>query len=54
MGNRDYYIDQKNANIKEAYVAYLEKILSLAGVEGDHKKMVADVLAIEDAIAEKS
>ena len=54
MGNRDYYIDQKNANIKEAYVAYLEKILSLAGVEGDHKKMVSDVLAIEDAIAEKS
>ena len=54
MGNRDYYIDQKNANIKEAYVAYLEKLLVLAGVEGDHKKMVADVLAIEDAIAEKS
>ena len=54
MGNRDYYIDEKNAEIKAAYRLYLEKLLTLAGVEGDHGKMVADVLAIEDAIAEKS
>jgi putative endopeptidase len=54
MGNRDYYIDQKNAEIKAAYHLYLEKLFTLAGVEGDVKKMVEDVVAIEDAIAEKS
>jgi DNA ligase (NAD+) len=54
MGNRDYYIDEKNAEIKAAYRLYLEKLFTLAGVEGDIQKMVADVVAIEDAIAEKS
>ena len=54
MGNRDYYIDQKNAEIKAAYRLYLEKLFTLAGVEGDIQKMVDDVVAIEDAIAEKS
>ena len=53
MGNRDYYIDEKNAEIKAAYRLYLEKLFTLAGVEGDVKKMVDDVVAIEDAIAEK-
>ena len=54
MGNRDYYIDEKNAEIKAAYRLYLEKLLTLTGVEGDLKKMVDDVVAVEDAIAEKS
>ena len=54
MGNRDYYVDEKNAEIKSAYRLYLEKLFTLAGVEGDVKKMVDDVVAIEDAIAEKS
>ena len=54
MGNRDYYIDQKNAEIKAAYRLYLEKLFTLTGVEGDIQKMVDDVVAIEDAIAEKS
>ena len=54
MGNRDYYIDQKNAEIKAAYRLYLEKLFTLAGVEGDIQKMVEDVVAVEDAIAEKS
>ena len=54
MGNRDYYIDEKNAEIKAAYRVYLEKLFTLAGVEGDIQKMVDDVVAIEDAIAEKS
>ena len=54
MGNRDYYIDEKNADKKEAYRTYLEKVFTLAGVEGDVKKMVEDVVAIEDRIAEKS
>jgi putative endopeptidase len=54
MGNRDYYIDEKNAEIKAAYRVYLEKLFTLAGVEGDIQKMVDDVVTIEDAIAEKS
>ena len=53
MGNRDYYIDQKNADKKAAYRTYLEKMFTLAGVEGDVKKMVEDVVALEDRIAEK-
>jgi putative endopeptidase len=53
MGNRDYYVDQKNADKKAAYVTYLEKIFTLAGVEGDVKKMVESVVAIEDRIADK-
>ena len=54
MGNRDYYIDEKNADKKSAYRTYLEKVFTLAGVEGDIKKMVEDVVALEDRIAEKS
>ena len=53
MGNRDYYVDEKNADKKAAYVAYLEKIFTLAGVEGDVKQMVESVVALEDRIAEK-
>jgi putative endopeptidase len=54
MGNRDYYVDEKNAEIKAAYRAYLEKIFTLAGVEGHIAKMVEDVVAVEDRIAENS
>jgi len=53
MGNRDYYIDEQNAEIKAAYRDYLRKIFTLAGVEGDVEAMVNDVLAVEDAIAAK-
>ena len=53
MGNRDYYTDEKNADKKAAYRTYLAKLFTLAGVEGDTEKMVADVLALEDAIAAK-
>ena len=53
MGNRDYYVDEKNAEKKAAYSTYLAKLFTLTGVEGDVEKMVADVVAIEDAIAAK-
>ena len=53
MGNRDYYVDEKNADKKAAYRTYLSKIFTLTGVEGDVEKMVDDVIAIEDAIAAK-
>ena len=54
MGNRDYYVDEANSDKKAAYRTYLEKIFTLAGVEGDIQKMVNDVVAVEDRIAEKS
>ena len=53
MGNRDYYTDEKNAELKAGYRVYLEKIFTLAGVEGDIAKMVDDVMAVEDRLAAK-
>ena len=53
MGNRDYYTDAQNAEIKAAYRTYLKNIFTLAGVEGDIDAMVENVLAVEDRIAEK-
>ena len=53
MGNRDYYIDQKNAEIKAAYKEYLTKLFTLSAVEGDINAMVDSVIAVEDRIAEK-
>ncbi len=53
MGNRDYYTDEQNAEIKAAYRTYLKNIFTLAGVKGDVDAMVESVLAVEDRIAEK-
>ena len=53
MGNRDYYTDENNAEIKAAYRVYLSKIFTLAGVESDVEKMVESVMAIEDRLAAK-
>ena len=53
MGNRDYYTDEKNAEIKAAYRAYLGKIFTLAGVKGDVDALVNNVMVVEDRIAEK-
>ena len=53
MGNRDYYTDEQNAEIKAAYRTYLKNIFTLAGVKGDVDAMVENVLAVEDRIAEK-
>ena len=53
MGNRDYYTDEKNAELKAGYRVYLEKIFTLAGIEGDVAKMVDNVMAVEDRLAAK-
>ena len=53
MGNRDYYTDEKNAELKAGYREYLKKIFTLAGVEGDVEKMVENVMAVEDRLAAK-
>ncbi len=53
MGNRDYYTDEKNAEIKAAYRTYLAKIFKLAGVKDKSNALVDNVLAVEDRIANK-
>ena len=53
MGNRDYYTEAKNAELKASYRVYLEKLFTLAGVEGDVAKMVDNVMAVEDRLAAK-
>ena len=53
MGNRDYYTEAENAQLKAGYRTYLSKIFALAGVEGDIEKMVDNVMAIEDRLAAK-
>ena len=53
MGNRDYYTEAENAQLKAGYRTYLAKIFTLAGVEGDIEKMVDNVMAVEDRLAAK-
>ncbi len=50
MGNRDYYLDEENSEIKAAYVKYLENIFALTSLENPTKG-AASVLKIEDALA---
>ena len=50
IGDRDYYLKSENAAIKEGYLAFLSKILGLAGVE-DPGKVAANALAVEDYLA---
>lgn len=55
MGDRDYYLDPKNENIRTAYKEYLGKVFSLAGLpENEIDKAVAGVMNIETKLAEES
>ncbi len=55
MGNRDYYLDAENTQIREAYKTYLSKIFRLAGMpEEEIAQAVEGVLRVETALAEKS
>ena len=55
MGDRDYYLDPENENIRTAYKEYLGKLFRLAGIpEADIEKAVAGVMNIETKLAEKS
>ena len=51
MGDRDYYLLEKNAELKAGYKAYLVKVLTLAGVENAEEVMEKD-MAVEDAMAQ--
>ena len=53
IGDRDYYLLDRNKEIKEGYRGYLRKVLRLAGVRRPER--VADnTLAIEDVLAQNS
>ena len=51
MGDRDYYLLETNAELKAGYQAYLEKVLTLAGVE-NAKELAAKDMQVEDAMAQ--
>ena len=51
----DYYTDPKQAELRDAYKAYVAKSLQLTGVsEADAKKQADDVLAFETQLAKAS
>ena len=53
IGDRDYYVKSENAAIKEGYRIFLNKVLTLAGVE--NAQAVADnTVAVEDYLAVNS
>ena len=54
LPDRDYYIkdDEKSKSIRDAYVAYVKDMLTLAGV-ADAEKAAARIMALETKIAEK-
>ncbi len=53
MGDRDYYVDTANAELKAGYKEFLSRIFALSGIESP-EKAASDALAVEDAIAEAS
>ena len=50
MGDRDYYLLEKNAELKAGYKAFLVKALTLAGIE-NAEQVATDDMAVEDAMA---
>ena len=55
MGDRDYYLDAENENIRQAYKEYIARLFTLAGYTGEQAAAAVDaVMRIETAIAEAS
>lgn len=50
IGNRDYYVDPQNAELKAGYQKFLEKVFGLAGIENP-ETAAANALAVEDVLA---
>ncbi len=50
MGDRDYYLDAENAELKAGYKNFLVKVLGLAGIDSP-EDVANDAVEIEDAIA---
>ena len=55
MGDRDYYIDEENAALREGYANYLKRIFMLAGFEEEAAASAAAAsLGVEERIARAS
>lgn len=55
MGDRDYYIDDENAELKAGYANYLRQIFELAGMDGQTAAAgAAAALGVEEKIARAS
>lgn len=55
MGDRDYYLDAENENIRQAYKEYIARLFTLAGYTDEQAAAAVDaVMRIETAIAEAS
>ncbi|MBR6831633.1 MAG: M13 family metallopeptidase [Tidjanibacter sp.] len=55
IGDRDYYLDEENEAIRQAYMIYVEKVFRLAGfTEQQAQQAVKSVMGIENAIAKAS
>ena len=52
MGNRDYYLDEEHAAKREGYVAYLEKVFTLANL-AEPRAQAEAVMALETVMAER-
>ncbi|MGN0189556.1 MAG: M13 family peptidase, partial [Candidatus Cryptobacteroides sp.] len=50
LGNRDYYLNEENAVLREGYQNFLTKVFTLAGYE-DAAQRAADAMGLEMAIA---
>lgn len=53
IGNRDYYVDSQNAELKAGYQKFLENVFGLAGIENP-ETAAANALAVEDVLAVNS
>ncbi len=53
MGDRDYYLKEENAALKEGYQQFLVKILNLCGIE-NAEDIAAKTMEVENNIAEYS
>lgn len=52
MGNRDYYLDEEHAAKREGYVAYLEKVFTLANL-AEPRAQAEAVMAFETVMANR-
>lgn len=52
MGNRDYYLDEEHAAKREGYVAYLEKVFTLANL-AEPRAQAEAVMALETVMAKR-
>ena len=53
LGDRDYYFDESGEEIRKAYVAYIQKIMALAGYTSEESARIAEsVMKIENSLAE--